>query len=372
MNKSEKIVLGIDASRNRSGGARAYLIGVLAELDPTKYGIREVHLWAFKALLCSIPDRPWLIKHNPKELEQGLLSQLWWQATRLTEEMVRSGCNILFTTDAGTLCRFKPMVVLSQDMLSYEPGMMRYFGYTKARLRLLTLLLVQNRAFRSAKGVIFLTNYAAKVIQESCGALPRVACIPHGVGEDFRRTHALQAWPEPGARPIQCLYVSNAEMYKHQWVVVRAIEGLRKCGYNIILSLVGGGSGRAQEHLDEQISISDPKKTFVFQLDFLPHQELPLHLARADIFVFASSCENMPLPIACSNRGPMPEVLTDGGVYFDPENADSIANAVEKIIRDPVLRVSVANRAKVLSAQYSWSRCADETFEFITETYRSI
>jgi glycosyltransferase involved in cell wall biosynthesis len=381
MYQSKKIVIGIDASRNRSGGARAYLIGILADLDPLKYGIREVHVWAFKALLCSIPDRPWLIKHNPKELEQSLLSQLWWQATRLSEELVRSGCNILFTTDASTLCRFKPMVVLSQDMLSYEPGMMRYYGYTKARLRLLVLLIVQNRAFRSAKGVIFLTKYAAKIIQKSCGELPRIACIPHGVGEDFRRTNALQAWPDNGARPIQCVYVSNAEMYKHQWVVVRAIECLRKCGYNIALTLVGGGSGLAQEYLDRQIAISDPNSMFVLKMDFLPHQELPLHLARADIFVFASSCENMPvtlveamavgLPIVCSDRGPMPEVLADGGAYFDPENADSIANAIEKIIKDPLLRTSLSNRAKVLSAQYSWSRCADETFNFIIETYKS-
>jgi glycosyltransferase involved in cell wall biosynthesis len=382
MYKSEEIVIGIDASRNRSGGARAYLIGILAELDPLKYDIREVHLWAFKALLCSIPDRPWLIKHNPKELEQSLLSQLWWQATRLSEELVRSGCNILFTTDATSLCRFKPMIVLSQDMLSYEPGMMKYFGYTKARLRLLALLVLQNRAFRSAKGVIFLTRYAAKVIQKSCGALQHIAYIPHGVGDDFRNANTLMVWPEPGTRPIQCVYVSNAEMYKHQWVVVRAIESLRKCGYDITLTLIGGGSGRAKEHLDEQISISDPKKAFVLQLDFLPHQELPSHLARADIFVFASSCENMPvtlveamavgLPIACSDRGPMPEILVDGGVYFDPENADSIATAIAKLIRDPMLRVSCANKAKALSAQYSWVRCADETFNFISETYRSI
>jgi len=88
MNKSEGIVLGIDASRNRSGGAKAYLIGILAELDPIKYGIREVHLWAFNALLCSIPDRPWLIKHNPKVLEQKLPSQLWWQATQLSKEIL--------------------------------------------------------------------------------------------------------------------------------------------------------------------------------------------------------------------------------------------------------------------------------------------
>ena len=80
-------------------------------------------------------------------------------------------------------------------------------------------------------------------------------------------------------------------------------------------------------------------------LGFVPHDDLPSLLAGADLFVFASSCENMPntlveamaigLPIACSDRGPMPEVLRDGGVYFDPENPESIAAAIETLIRDP-------------------------------------
>ncbi len=110
-------------------------------------------------------------------------------------------------------------------------------------------------------------------------------------------------------------------------------------------------------------------------LGFVPHDDLPSLLADADLFVFASSCENMPntlveamaigLPIACSDRGPMPEVLRDGGVYFDPENAESIATAIETLIRDPGLRMSVAKRAKGLSGQYSWARCAAETWSFL-------
>ena len=71
------------------------------------------------------------------------------------------------------------------------------------------------------------------------------------------------------------------------------------------------------------------------------------------------------LPIACSDRGPMPEVLRDGGVYFDPEDAESIARAIEALIRDPGLRMSVAKRAKGLSGQYSWARCAAETWSFL-------
>jgi glycosyltransferase involved in cell wall biosynthesis len=382
MRKAAGVVIGIDASRNRSGGAKAHLIGILTEGDPLKHGICEVHVWTFKSLLDAIPDQPWLIKHHPKELEQSLPKQLWWQATKLSEEAAAASCDILFATDASTLCRFKPMVVLSQDMLSYEPGVMKCFGYTKARLRLLAILLVQNRAMRCADGVIFLTKYAAKTIQKSCGSLSHVAYVPHGVGEEFRRGRSIQNWPDAHGRPVRCLYVSNAEMYKHQWVVVQAVAALRNRGHNISLTLVGGGAGRAQQLLDEQIARLDPDGDFVEKMPFVPQQELPSLLVDADVFVFASSCENMPitlieamaagLPIACSNRGPMPEVLADGGVYFDPEDADSIASAVQQIIGDPVLRQSIAQRAENLSSGYSWSRCADETWAFITETYRSI
>ncbi|MDO8344187.1 MAG: glycosyltransferase [Cellvibrio sp.] len=171
-------------------------------------------------------------------------------------------------------------------------------------------------------------------------------------------------------------------MYKHQWVVVRAVAKLRRQGYDITLALVGGGAGQAQQMLEEQCTASDPNGVFVEKIDFVPQKELPTLLASADIFIFASSCENMPvtlveamavgLPIACSNRGPMPEVLADGGTYFDPEDADSIAEAVEQIIKDSVIRVRIAQRAKAISEQYSWLRCSDETWAFIVKTYNSI
>ena len=61
----------------------------------------------------------------------------------------------------------------------------------------------------------------------------------------------------------------------------------------------------------------------------IPYKELHQQYQQADIGVFASSCENMPnilletmasgLPIACSKKGPIPEVLGKDGVYFDSE-----------------------------------------------------
>jgi glycosyltransferase involved in cell wall biosynthesis len=373
------LIVGIDASRNRSGGAKAYLIGILSSLDPARYGISEIHLWTFQSLLDSIPDRSWLVKHNPQALEQNLAKQLWWQAVHLAKDAEKVHCNILFTTDASTLCRFKPMVVFNQDLLSYEPEIMRQFGYGYQRLRLLAILFIQNRAFHHSEGVIFLTRYTGNLIQKSCGILKRVIYIPHGVDESFKDIQLTQPWPKNHERPIHCLYVSPISEYKHQQVVVRAIARLRKRGYDLTLTLIGAGSGRAQEVLDSEIVCVDPGNIFVTQLGSVSYDQMPFHLSDADIFVFASSCETFGitllegmaagLPIACSNRSSLPEILEDGGVYFDPEDAVSIGHAIERIITDNELRICIARKAKVLSSYYSWQRCADETFAFIAETY---
>jgi glycosyltransferase involved in cell wall biosynthesis len=377
--KTDLLTIGIDALRNRSGGAVAHLVGILSEGDPVSSGIREVHVWAYQTLLDAIPDRPWLIKHNPPALEQSILKQLWWQRFGFPVEVKLTACQIVLNTDAGTISTVRPAVTMSRDMLSYEPGVIELFGFSRARLRLMLLRYMQNRSLRAADGAIFLTRYAAKIIQQSCGDLPSIAYIPHGVGAAFKQSQQVNVWPEAGERPIRCIYISNAEMYKHQWVVVKAISLLRKRGNNLTISLVGGGKGPAQQLLEDAIAVSDPSGVFVEQLAFLPQQELPNHLAQGDLFIFASSCENMPntlveamavgLPIACSSRGPMPEVLADGGVYFNPEDADSIADAIEQIIQSPVLRLAISHRAKALSQQYDWKRCADETWAFIAETY---
>ena len=372
------LIVGIDASRNRSGGAKAHINGILSECDPLKHGIKEIHIWSFRSLLDQLPDYSWLVKHNPVELEQSLFKQLLWQTISLAGEVKSADCDILFNSSAITLCRFEPMVVLSQTMLSYEPGIMQYYGYGLVRLRLQVNLVLQNLAFRRANGVIFLTRYAGKIIEKSCGSLQRVVYIPHGVNEVFKNAKSIIDWPDQKERSVRCIYVSYADMYKHQWVVVKAVSLLRERGFNLTLSLVGGGNGHAKTLLDSAISDLQNDELFVQQIDFLPHEDLPDLLVQQDIFIFASSCENLPitliegmavgLPIACSDRGPMPEVLQDGGVYFNPEDDKSIVDAIEKIILSEDLRMSISRRAKGLSQRYNWTRCSNETFKFITET----
>lgn len=375
------LVVGIDASRLRSGGAVAHLLGILREGTPTAHGVSRVHVWTYKELADALPAAGWLTKHSPPELSRSLLRQLWWQSRTLPKEARETGCSVLFTADASTVCRYRPSVVLSQDMLSYEPGVMQHYGRSLARLRLITIGLLQTRAMREADGVVFLTKYARDVIQRTTGRLPRVAIIPHGIDDVFKHLPTKETWSDPSDKMIRCLYVSNAAMYKHQWVVVRAFGELRRRGHAVRLVLVGGGTGKARTLMEEAIAATDPQREFIENREFVAHDEIPRLLASADLFVFASSCENMPvtlmeamaagLPIASSDRGPMPEVLQDGGVYFDPENAVSIAAAVERIVCDQPLRASIAARARQLSEQYTWARCSNELWEFIRAAARA-
>ena len=369
--------IAIDASRNRSGGAKAHLLGILGAGNPSLHGIAVVHVWSYDKLLRELPDMPWLIKHNPAALNQSLLHQLWWQYRELPRELEKAGCDVLLSTDAGTVCRFTPSVVMSRDMLSFEgKEMQRYSLVSFSRLRLFLLKHMQISSLRRATGALFLTHYASDVIQRFSGKLKFARVIPHGIGEQFRQRTTGGLWREP-VQHIQCVYVSNTDMYKHQWHVVDAIASLRKAGYPVLLKLVGGGSGRAKVLLDKAIARRDPSGRFVELLDAVSHNDIPSHLAKADIFIFASSCENMPntlveamaagLPIACSDRGPMPDILQDAGTYFNPEDPVSITRAIEKLIVDEPFRQSAARKAQVLSDQYSWVRCAGETWGFLAD-----
>lgn len=374
------IKVAIDASRVRSGGGVAHLLGILDIPDPMVFGIAEIHVWAYAKLLDVIPGRSWLIKHGPPALEKTLLQQAWWQGRQLSDEIKAQGCDILFSVDASTFCRFAPMVVLNQNMLAYDKDVLALFGWGKDRFQQTMMYFVQKRAFHAAAASIFLTRHAAREVQRRVGKLANTTCISHGVAEVFKQTKVQAMWPEQGDRPIRCLYVSPVFEYKHQNEVVLAIKRLRDDGVNLQLTLVGGGGARALRKLHRLLAEVDPERSFVSLLPFFPNNEIATYLSEADIFIFASSCETFGIalveamavgvPIASSNRSSLRETLADGGEYFDPLDVNSISSAVLRLIESPGRRADISARAKKLAEKYSWQRCANETWRFIAKTYQ--
>jgi len=309
--------------------------------------------------------------------KQSMWKQIWWQYKTLPKEMKRLNCDIILNTAGSTFSSFTPSITMSRDMLTFDRKEIDRYELGRDWLRLFTLRSVRIRAFKKATGVLFLTNYAAETIQTWTGKIKNYRVIPHGIGKPFKENTLKSVYPKNGERPVRCLYISNVARYKHQWNVAEAIAELKKEGFDIELQLVGGGSGPGQKRLESVLSKVDPEEKFIKQLDFVKHDEIPKILSEADIFIFASSCENMPntlveamafgIPIASSNLGPMPEVLEDAGVYFHPERISSIVKAVKTLLTDEDTRKHSAMKSKELSRKYSWSRCATETLNFLTE-----
>jgi glycosyltransferase involved in cell wall biosynthesis len=376
----EGLVVGIDASNLGPGGSMTHLTNLLAVAQPAEHGIRRMRVWGGSANLARLPERPWLDKAVVAALDRGLARRLVWQRFRLPT-LARGQCDVLFVPGGNAAPGgFHPMVTMSRNMLPFEWRELRRYGPSLMAARLLLLRFGQARTFARADGLIFLTAYARDAVSRVAKLPARVCVIPHGVEERFRlpprepRTLADCS----AERPLRALYVSIVDVYKHQWHVARAVHALRAAGLPIAIDFVGPAYPPALARFEAALRELDPEGRALRYVGPVPFAKLHELHAGADLFVFASSCENMPnvllegmaagLAIACSDRGPMPEVLGDAGVLFDPERPDQIAAALRTLAEDAALRSRLARAASERARQFSWERCARETLAFIART----
>lgn len=376
--------LAIDATRNKSGGAIIHIISILKYFNPDDNNIKHIHLWSYKELLDKIPNYPWLVKHCPKQLQKGILNQLLWQYFTLPKEIIKNNCKLLYSVDAGSVCRFKPYITMSRDMLSFEKKELNRYYFSLSWLRLYLLKYVQLSSFKNSLSTIFLTEYAKNKIAEYQTVDYETVVINHGISDEFRikKNNKLSLIKSD---IINLTYVSNADLYKHNWNIIEAVYNLRKkYQLNIQLQLIGSKDGNSKSlfKIEEAIKKFDINNEFVLRTSKINHTELISFLEKSDIFVFASTCENMPntliegmstsLPIVCSNYGPMPEVIQDAAIYFDPENVNSICNAIYEMIQNDQLRIELSTKSYDLSTQFSWKKCSNETFEYIQNKMKNI
>ena len=67
------------------------------------------------------------------------------------------------------------------------------------------------------------------------------------------------------------------------------------------------------------------------------------------------------VPVACSNASAVPEVAGDAALLFDPHDSKAIADAVTRILDDPMLARDLAVRGRARAGLFSWRRTAEET-----------
>ena len=111
---------------------------------------------------------------------------------------------------------------------------------------------------------------------------------------------------------------------------------------------------------------------------WMDEADKPALYSGAEAMIFPSRYEGFGLPpleaMACgtpvvaSHAGSLPEIVGDGGLLHDPDDAEGMGRSLLLLLRQPDLRRALAEKALAQAQRFSWQRTATETLQAYTQT----
>jgi len=265
-----------------------------------------------------------------------------------------------------------PSVILVTDIQQeFYP---QFFSPEELRFRQLTV----KPSCQLAGAVITLSEFSRKTLVDRYDLDPdKVHAVYSAAGQNFDPSTAEESWSrvakEYGLQEGYLLYPANIWPHKNHEVLLMALQRLKKRGLTPRLVLAGAAVRPIDslKALARQLDCEDQ----VLYLGYLDQSCLPGLYRGAACLVFPSLFEGfgVPLveamatgcPVACGNVCSIPEVVGEAAMMFDPRNPDSIADAVEQILRDPELREQLVIKGRRQASLFSWENAAKKTLEIL-------
>lgn len=174
-----------------------------------------------------------------------------------------------------------------------------------------------------------------------------------------KRTQSIAGLPD---RYI--LFVGQRGGYKNFSQLVNSVGRLMKTGGDFHLVCIGGGKlTPGEQALVHEVGLS----AHVHQMSAMD-QQLSYCYSKALAFVFPSLYEGFGLPVlesfssSCpvilSNRGSFPEVAGNAALYFDPDQPESLDDAIRRLLGDETLRASLIDRGHKRAREFTWEKTA--------------
>ena len=170
------------------------------------------------------------------------------------------------------------------------------------------------------------------------------------------------------------LHVGENSYYKNIDAVLYALKILHEgSGRGIHFVKVGKDFTSRQKDLILKLKIKD----HVHYLGDLNDNDLNLVYNLSDILVFPSLYEGFgwpPLeamacgmPVVCSNRGSLKEVLGDSATFLEPYDYEGIAKAILVLISDPGIRQNKIKQGFDNIKRFDWKKTAEAVFQVYQE-----
>ena len=304
----------------------------------------------------------------------AILQILYWRANTLPRRVAELDAGMLLSCTGllpARMPRSVKTIAVMHNMLPFDPVAIRTFGLAM-RVRFRILRRQQIKSMHRAAGVIFLSHFARDVLmaEAKLPAAKVTTIIPNG-SDHTGKTDTIRRKLKS---PVEILYVSGLDPYKHHDEVIAALGLLRKDGRNIRLHLAGPEHPAIAAQLRAQIGSLGLESSVVMH-GALAADALKQLYRRADLFVFASSCENCPtvlleamahgLPIVAAKHPAMMELAHDAMVPLASVSADEIAAAVNRLLSDEMLRRRLSEAGRRRAGHLTWERAAEHTYGFL-------
>lgn len=169
------------------------------------------------------------------------------------------------------------------------------------------------------------------------------------------------------------VYLGGFNRHKN---VLRLIEAMPRIFAKVPdchLAIVGRTTGeRFWDNVEElkasaaEVAKKSRRIIFTGEID---DQQLALLLNTANALVFPSLWEGFGLPaleamscgtpVLASNRGSLPEVVGNAGLYFDPISADELADQAIRLLLNMELQATLKRSALYRATEFSWDKGAE-------------
>jgi glycosyltransferase involved in cell wall biosynthesis len=241
--------------------------------------------------------------------------------------------------------------------------------------------LAMQQAVRAAAGILTLSKAGKDGLVEHFEADPeRVLVTPAAVDPGFAPASPAavdRARSRLGLPERYVLHVGTDKPHKNLVRLVRAWAAVRDKhkagtddpGWKLVLA--GRHDRRRSEAAD---AVRELGLTGVRFLGEVAEEDLPALYTGAGLFVLPSLAEGFGLPVleamacgtavACSRAVNVPPVAGAAAAYFDPEDVESIAVTLVRLLGNGGYRQMLADRGARHATQFSWTKTAQQTLRF--------
>ena len=222
----------------------------------------------------------------------------------------------------------------------------------------------QRKSLSRADKIIAISNNTKKDLMEAFDVDEgKITVIYHGIihPQIFIKQKSLVSYP-------YILYVGTRSNHKNFVRFIKAFSLLNKDYPELKVICTYKPFSKKEIDLFCQLHIMNNVVNFMAD-----ENEINILYQNALFFIYPSLYEGfgMPIleamvnhcPVVLSDASCFPEIAVDAGLYFDPQDIDSIYYSMRKIIDDSKLRQSLIAKGVKRVKDFSWERCASQHME---------